>query len=93
MADQTTHTYAATSVFTDPITLLSVAMLALQTEEVRAIIPPRVMPYAAAAIAVGTIVLRIAQAVRPVAFIAPQQVKMVEVKQLQPTQPGSEAGR
>ena len=90
MPDQPTQTYYATSVFTDPITLLSLGLLALQAEQVIRIIPSGAMPYVEAAIAIGTIILRFQQAVRPVALIAPQSVKPVEVRQLTMTQQGSE---
>jgi hypothetical protein len=83
-----TRTYYAKSVFSDPLVLLFVVMLALDYPEVRAIIPVAAMPYVVAGMKVGGILLRIGQAVRPVAFIAPGGVKPVEVKSIEPKNGG-----
>lgn len=88
-----TQTYYAKSLWSDPQNLASIASMAvgvLALPEVTAIIPVRFMPAILAVSAVLSLVLRITTGVRPVANIAPGEVKPVEVDKLKPTQQGSE---
>lgn len=93
MPDQFTQTYYAKSMWSDPTNLASIAAVlvgVLALPEVVAIIPVHWMPVILAISGATNFILRTFNAVRPVANIRPQEVKPVEVKQLTPTQPGSE---
>jgi hypothetical protein len=88
-----TQTAYATSAFSDPQNIASaltliLALLALP--EITALIPLRYMPAIAAVSSAAALILRTQFGVRPVAFIAPQQVKPVEVPKLEKTQQGTE---
>lgn len=88
-----TQTYYAKSMFSDPTNIASmlstlVGLLALP--EVIAVIPLRFMPYILVVSSVAAFLLRTFNALRPVAAITPGQVKPVEVRQLDPTQKGTE---
>lgn len=91
-----TQTYYAKSLWSDPQNLASMASMAvgvLALPEVTAIIPTRYMPAILAVSAAISLILRITTGLRPVANIPPGQVKPVEVKQLTPTEQGSETRR
>ncbi len=88
-----TQTAYAKSMFSDPTNIaaaiqVSVGILALP--EVLAVIPLKWMPLILALSGAASFALRTWNAVHPVAFIAPQQVKPVEVKKLAHTQQGTE---
>jgi hypothetical protein len=92
MAEQTQTAYS-TSAFTDPQNIASgitfiTGLLALP--EVVAVIPLKYMPAILAISAALNLLLRIAFGVRPVSFIAPTQVKPVEIPKLEKTQQGTE---
>lgn len=88
-----TQTVYAKSWFTDPqniASLLTFLVGALALPDVAAIVPLRFMPAILAVSALAQLWLRTQFGVRPVAFIAPKEVKPVEVKKLEWTQQGSE---
>jgi len=88
-----TQTYYARSLYSDPQNLASIGSIIvglLALPEVTAIIPTRYMPAILAVSASLSLILRITTGLRPVANIAPGQVKPVEVQKLAPTQQGSE---
>lgn len=78
------------TVILNSIALLSIVLpilyQILTAEEVRAVIPARFMPLIQAVLAGANIVLRFAT-VRPIAVIAPGQVKVVEIPKLNPPAP------
>lgn len=95
MEDRVTETQTAyaKSAFTDPQNIASaitflLAVLALP--DVTAIIPLKYMPVIAAVSSAAALWLRTQYGVRPVAAIAPGEVKPVEVKKLDKTQQGTE---
>jgi len=88
-----TQTAYAKSAFSDPQNIASaltliLALLALP--EITALIPLRFMPAIAAVSSAAALILRTQFGNHPVAFIAPTQVKPVEVKKLWKTQQGTE---
>jgi hypothetical protein len=88
-----TQTYYAKSMWSDPQNIASVLGImvgVLALPEVVAIIPLRWMPTILGISSATSFVLRTWKGVRPVANIPPGEVKPVEVKQLNPTQQGSE---
>jgi len=96
MAADETQTAYAKSVFSDPQILLyvvNIALASLALPEVRAIIPDSGLRYVLALSGVLGVVgmaVRTWIATHPVAFIAPGQVKPVEVKKLEATKQGTE---
>lgn len=93
MADEKTQTYYATSLWTDPTNLASLAAVlvgVLALPEVSAIIPASWMPKILALSGAVNFMLRTFNAVRPVANIKPTDVKPVEIPKLQKTEQGSE---
>lgn len=92
MAEETQTAYAK-SMFSDPTNIaaaVQVAVGVLALPEVIAVIPLRWMPVILAISGALSFVLRTWTALRPVANIAPKQVKPIEVKKLDATQPGTE---
>lgn len=92
MAEETQTAYAK-SQFSDPQQIANViafVLAALSLPDVTGLIPLRFMPAILAFSALANLWLRTQFGVRPVAFIAPQQVKPVEVKKLDKTQQGTE---
>lgn len=89
MADETQTAYAR-SAFSDPSNILNFIALALMMPEVRDVIPLRYLPLVMAVVALLNLALRTLFVHRPVAIIAPMQVKPVEIKKLEATQPGTE---
>src|SRR5687767_3668538 len=96
MADTTaqeTQTAYARSAFSDPTIIASwiqIAVGVLALPEVVAVIPLKWMPLILALSGAASFALRTWNAVRPVAFIAPHQVKPVEIKKIEKTQQGTE---
>jgi len=91
MRKRQTQTYYATSLWTDPQNLAStlstvVGLLALP--EVVALIPLRYMPLILAISGAASFILRTWTGVRPVAAIAPGQIKPIDVTTLTATQGG-----
>lgn len=88
MADETVTHYAK-SVYTDPTAIVFFVIGVLQLEDVfDLLVEIGVRPKLITAIvAAGGLFARIFLAQRPVAFIAPMQVKPVPVKKIEPTQP------
>ena len=91
MAD--TQTAYAKSAFSDPSNIINFFALALMMPEVNNIIPPKYLPLIAAVVALANLALCTIFVVRPVAFIAPTQVKPVEVPKLEATQQGTEKAK
>lgn len=85
-----TQTAYAKSAFSDPSNIINFVALALMMPEVRDILPPRYLPLVVAIVALANLYLRIFVSTRPVAFIAPTQVKPVEIKKLEATRQGTE---
>lgn len=85
-----TQTAYARSAFSDPLNLINFVALALVIPEVRQIVPPKYLPLIAAIVALANLYLRIFVTTHPVAFIAPTQVKPVEVRKLEATKQGTE---
>ena len=88
-----TQTAYAKSAFTDPQNIASVItflLAALALPDIVALIPLKYMPAITAVSALASLWLRTAYGVRPVAAIAPREVKPVEIKRLDKTQQGSE---
>ena len=85
-----TQTAYAKSAFSDPLNILNFIVLALTLPEIRELLPPRYLPLAMAIVALANLATRTLFTTHPVAFIAPAQVKPVEVKKLERTQLGSE---
>ncbi len=90
MADNETQTAYARSAFSDPSNIVNFLALALMMPEIREILPPKYIPLVAAFVALANLALRTLLVTHPVAFIAPNQVKPVEVKKLEATKAGSE---
>jgi hypothetical protein len=89
MTDETQTAYAK-SAFSDPLNIINFVALALMMPEVRDILPPRFIPLVAAVVALANLATRTLFTTHPVAFIAPAQVKPVEVRKLTATQQGTE---
>jgi len=92
MAEQTITAYSK-SLWTDPTNLASagavlVGLLALP--EVSSLIPAAWMPKILALSGAINFLLRTFNATRPVAAIAPGQVKPVEISKIEKTQQGTE---
>ena len=85
-----TQTSYARSAFSDPSNLLNFLALALMMPEIRDILPPKYIPLVAAFVALANLALRTLLVTHPVAFIAPTQVKPVEVRKLEATKQGTE---
>lgn len=85
-----TQTAYAKSAFSDPSNIINFLALALMMPEIRDILPPKYIPLVAAVVALANLALRTIFVVRPVAFIAPRQVKPVEVAKLDATKQGTE---
>lgn len=88
--DQQTQTAYARSAFSDPSNIVNFIALALMLPEIRDIIPLHYVPLVTAVVALLNLALRTLFVTHPVAFIAPTQVKPVEVKRLEATKPGTE---
>ena len=89
MAEETQTAYAKSAV-SDPLNLLNFVALALMMPEVREIMPPKYIPIIAAIVALANLAIRTLFVTRPVAMIAPTQVKPVEIKKLEATKQGTE---
>jgi len=92
VAEETQTAYAK-SMFSDPTNIaaaIQVAVGIIALPEVVAVIPLKWMPLILAISGAASFALRTWTAVRPVAAIAPKQVKPVEVKKLEATQQGTE---
>lgn len=85
-----TQTSYARSAFSDPLNIINFIALALMMPEVRELIPLKYMPLAMALVALANLALRTLLVTHPVAFIAPTQVKPVEVRKLEATKQGTE---
>lgn len=86
MAPTRTVEYYAISFFASRtfwFNVVGIAVAVLSLTEVAEVIPPQYMGLYSAALGIGNMVLRIFTQ-RPVAMIAPNEVKAVEVKRLGP---------
>lgn len=88
-----TQTAYARSAFSDPSNIINFIALALMMPEIRDIIPAKYIPLVAAIVALSNLALRTIFVTHPVAFIAPTQVKPVEVPKLTATKQGTEEAR
>ena|SRR6185436_18651647 len=85
-----TQTAYARSAFSDPSNVLNFLALALMLPEINSIVPPKYIPLVAAVTALANLALRTLFVTHPVAFIAPNEVKPVEVRKLEATKAGTE---
>ena len=79
---QQTQTYYAKSLFSDPVVLVSLLIAVFQLPEVRDVLPEPWLHLATALTAILTLFLRVYNAQRPVAAIAPGTSKPVAVASL-----------
>lgn len=89
MADETQTAYAK-SMFSDPINIVNFIALALTLPAINTIVPVKYGPLVDAIVALLNLALRTLFVTRPVAFIAPMQVKPVEIKKIEATKQGTE---
>ena len=83
------RTYVAQSIFVSKTfwaTAAALLIAILEQQNVINVIPPAVMPYVSAVLAVANVALRFSS-VRPVAMVAPGSVKAVEVPMLPEPRP------
>jgi hypothetical protein len=85
-----TQTAYARSAFSDPSNILNFIALAFMLPEIREVVPVHYIPLVTAVVALANLALRTIFVTHPVALIAPNQVKPVEVRKLEATQQGSE---